>query len=48
MMRFAQIRVLIGQPDHSELECEEYDWAKTKYGDIREQVPEDIPDTLAG
>ena len=46
MMRFAQIRVLTGEPDYSELEYEEYNWAKTVYGDIREQVPEGIPDPL--
>jgi hypothetical protein len=28
MMRIAQIRVLTGEPDYSELECEEYDWPK--------------------
>jgi hypothetical protein len=27
-MRFTQIRVLTGEPDYSELECNEYDWAK--------------------
>jgi hypothetical protein len=46
MMRFAQIRVLTGEPDYSELDYEEYDWSKTLYGDIREQVPEGIPDPL--
>jgi hypothetical protein len=45
-MRFTQIRVLTGEPDYSELECKEYDWAKTIYGDIREQVLEGIPDPL--
>jgi hypothetical protein len=45
-MILAQIRVLTGEPDYSELECEEYDWAKTVYGDIREQVLEGIPDPL--
>jgi hypothetical protein len=37
-MRFTQIRVLTGEPDYSELEYEEYNWAKTGYGDIKEQV----------
>jgi hypothetical protein len=46
MRRFTQIRVLTGEPDYSELECKEYNWAKTIYGNIREQVPEDIPDPL--
>jgi hypothetical protein len=45
-MRFAQIRVLTGEPDYSELDYEEYDWSKTVYGDIREQVPEGITDPL--
>jgi hypothetical protein len=45
-MRFTQIRVLTGEPDYSEQECEEYNWAKTVYGDIREQLPEGIPDPL--
>jgi hypothetical protein len=46
MMRFAQIRVLTWEPDYLELEYKEYNWAKTKYGDIREQVLEGIPDPL--
>ncbi len=47
--RFAQIRVLTGEPDYSdysELEYNAYHWAKTVYGDIKEQVLEGIPDTL--
>jgi hypothetical protein len=46
MMRFAQIRVLTGVPDYSKLDYKEYDSSKTVYGDIREHVPEGIPDPL--
>jgi hypothetical protein len=46
MMRFTQIRVLTGEPDNFDLEYKEYNWAKTVYGDIREQVLEGIPDPL--
>jgi hypothetical protein len=42
-MRFTQIRKLTGEPDYSELD---YDWSKTLYGDIWEEVPEGIPDCL--
>jgi hypothetical protein len=38
--------LLTGEPDYSELEYEEYNWAKAVYGDIREQVPEGIPNPL--
>jgi hypothetical protein len=46
MMRFTQIRVLTGELDYSELGYKEYDWAKTIYGDIREQIPDGIPNPL--
>jgi hypothetical protein len=47
MMKFAQIMVAFDwEPDYSELEYEEYNWAKAVYGDIREQVPEGIPNPL--
>ena len=46
MMRFTQIRVLTGEADYSELECEEYDWAKTMYGNIQEHILEGLPDPL--
>jgi hypothetical protein len=45
-MGFAYIRVLTGEPDYSELEYDKYDWAKTVYGDIEEQIPEGIPEPL--
>jgi hypothetical protein len=45
-MRFTQIRVLTGKPDYSDLEYEEYDWAKTVYVNIKEQVPEGLPEPL--
>jgi hypothetical protein len=38
-MRFGQIGVLTGEPDYSKLEYDEYNLAKTVYGDIKEQVP---------
>jgi hypothetical protein len=45
-MRFTHIRQLTREPDYSELDYKEYDWSKTVYGDIREQVPEGIQDPL--
>jgi hypothetical protein len=46
MMRFTQLRVLTGEPDYSELENNEYNWAKSMYGDTKEQLPEGISDPL--
>jgi hypothetical protein len=46
MMRFAQIRVLTWELDYSELDYGEYNWAKTIYGNIREQIPDGIPNPL--
>jgi hypothetical protein len=46
MMRFAQIRVLTGELDYSELDYGEYNWAKTMYGNIREQILDGIPNPL--
>ncbi len=46
VMRFVWIRVLSGELDYSELECNKYNWAKTIYGDIKEQVLEGMPDPV--
>ncbi len=39
----ACIRVKTEIPDYSDLPVHEYDWARTVYGDVKEQFPEDAP-----
>ena len=44
-MKNGFIRVRVDEPEYSDLPSHEYDWAKTVYGDVEEQVPEDAPPT---
>jgi len=39
----AMICVRTGEPDYSELDEEQYDWANTVYGDVSEILPKDAP-----
>jgi hypothetical protein len=40
------IRVRTGMPDYSHLTKVEYDWMHTVYGDVKENIPHDIPTPL--
>jgi hypothetical protein len=42
-MKEARIRILTKEPDFSDYQDPEYDWASTVYGDVREMIPTDIP-----
>ena len=48
LMRFrdAVIRIRTEKPDYSDLPDPEYDWARTVYGEIKEEVPADAPKPL--
>ena len=34
------------EPDYSDLPEQDYDWTYTPYGDVKEQVPHDMPEPL--
>jgi len=45
-MKDDKIFVRMDEPDCSKLPKEEYDWAKTVYGDVNEIIPKDAPKPL--
>ena len=45
-MRHAAIRIRVDEPDYSDLPHHDYDWSKTVYGELKEIVPDDIPEPL--
>ena len=45
-MKHGFIRVQTGEPDYSDLSGSTYDWARTVYGDVKEQLPPDAPEPL--
>ena len=45
-MRYASIRVRTEEPDYSDLVDPEYDWSKSVYGEVEEQIPKDAPEPL--
>jgi hypothetical protein len=45
-MKAAAIRVRPEEPDYSDLPYHEYDWAKSVYGEVREDIPADAPKPL--
>ena len=45
-MKAAAIRVCPEEPDYSDLPYREYDWAKSVYGEVREDIPADAPKPL--
>ena len=47
-MKLGEIRVLTEEPDYSDLERVEYDWSKSVYGNISEEIPKDAPEALGG
>ena len=45
-MRHSAIRIRTGEPDFSDLPEQEFDWAYSVYGNVKEVIPEDIPTPL--
>jgi hypothetical protein len=45
-MRHAFIRIRTEEPDYSDLPQKKYDWARTAYGDVKEDIPHNIPKAL--
>jgi hypothetical protein len=45
-MKDAVIRLRVEEPDLSGLPEQDFDWSNTVYGDVKEMVPDDIPDPL--
>jgi hypothetical protein len=37
------IRFRTGEPDYSTLPCQDFDWSRSVYGEVREAIPEDVP-----
>jgi hypothetical protein len=40
------IRVRTGIPDYSKFPDQTFDWSKTVYGDVKEIIPDDVPEAL--
>ena len=40
------IRYSTKEPNYSHLPEQNYDWSRTVYGDVQEQIPKDIPKPL--
>ena len=40
------IRYRTKEPDYSHLQKQEYEWARTVYGNINEEIPKDLPKPL--
>jgi len=45
-MKDAMVHVWTDEPNYSGLPEQDFDWARTIYGDVKEVVPEDIPEPL--
>ena len=45
-MKHAVVRFRVAEPDYSDLPYYEYDWEKSIYGDVKEDVPTDAPEPL--
>lgn len=45
-MKHAAIRIRVEEPDYSDLPETVYDWSKSIYGDISEEIPHDAPEPL--
>jgi hypothetical protein len=43
---FAELCILTNEPDFSDIEVAEYDWSKSVYGNVSEDVPKDAPEPL--
>jgi hypothetical protein len=42
----ATIRIRTSKPDFTELPDQDYEWCNTVYGDVEEEIPNDIPEPL--
>jgi hypothetical protein len=45
-MRQGCIRVRTDEPDYSDMSEAEYDWARTVYGQVKEELPENAPKVI--
>ena len=45
-MKDASIQVRTGEPDYSDLPKIPYDWSYSVYGDVKEIIPDDVPEPL--
>jgi hypothetical protein len=45
-MKHAVIRFRTAQPDYSDLPIQEYDWERSVYGNVKEDMPEGAPEPL--
>ncbi len=45
-MKHGAIRFRVGIPDYSSLPKEEYDWERSIYGKVKEDIPDDMPEPL--
>ena len=45
-MRHSTIRVRTDEPDYSGLPEQDHDWMYTAYGNVKEQIPHDMPEPL--
>jgi hypothetical protein len=43
-MKHGYIRIRTGEPDYSDVATPTYDWARTVYGKVKEQLPSDAPE----
>jgi hypothetical protein len=46
-MKHAVIRFRTGELDYSDLPTQEYDWERSIYGNVTEDIPSDAPEPLA-
>jgi hypothetical protein len=47
-MKHAAIRFCTEEPDYSDLPTQEYDWERSVYGNVTEDIPADAPEPLGG
>lgn len=45
-MNQAAIHFCVGEPDYSSLSDQQFDWAKSVYGNVTEDIPQDGPNPL--
>jgi hypothetical protein len=45
-MKHAVIRFRVDEPDYSDVPDNEYEWATSVYGNVKEDIPKDIPEPL--
>ena len=43
-MKHGYIRIRTGEPDYSDVATPTYDWTRTVYGKVKEQLPNDAPE----